>query len=166
MIVAGRGNGSRLCVVLLLVATLAGCESVADLAGAGAGILSGAATANPAVGVGVGVAVRAAANEGMKRVAKARQRNEQEAIAALVADMEVGETRAWAVDQRFVGDHQGEVSVIRLIETPLAACKEIAFSVLDNDGNAEWFTTTACEDGGRWRWAAAEPAVARWINLQ
>jgi hypothetical protein len=158
----------RISAILLVVsvAALSGCQSLADATGAAAGLASGAASGNPAVGIGVGVGVRAAASEGLKRVARARHRHEQDAIAAVVADMRVGETRAWAVDQRVVGDVQGEVSVLRAIRTPLAECKEIVFSVIDNNGGAEWFTTTACDEGGRWRWAAAEPAVERWINLQ
>jgi hypothetical protein len=151
---------------LVAALTLTGCQSVADFTGAAAGLLSGAATANPAVGVAVGIAVRSAAGEGLKRIARARQNDEQEAIAAVIADMSVGETRPWAVDQRLAGDNEGEVTVVRVIRTPLAACKEIVFSVVDGDANVEWFSTTACDDGGRWRWAAAEPAVDRWINLQ
>lgn len=148
-----------------LALTLCGCESLADVSGAIAGFASGAATANPALGVGVGVAVRAATSEGLKRVARTRQENEQDAIAAVVADMSEGETRAWAVDQRLAGDHEGEVSVVRVIQTPLATCKEILFSVVAESGT-QWFSSTVCDEAGRWRWAAAEPAVDRWINLQ
>lgn len=132
-----------------------------------AGLVTGAASANPAVGIAVGVSVRAATAEGVRRVSLARQRNEQDAIAGAIADAQVGERRTWAVDQRVTGDAYGEVHVVRLIETPLAVCKELLFSVISGEGGSPaWFATTACDDGSRWKWAAAEPAVERWGNLQ
>ena len=152
--------------MVLLLCTLCGCASVADVAGAVAGLASGAATGNPAVGIGVGVSVRAAANEGVRYVARRRQQNEQDAVASVVAEMKVGETRPWAVDQRVAGDAHGEVRVVRLIKTPLTVCKEILFSVVGDEAPTVWFSTTACDEGGQWRWAAAEPAVDRWVNLQ
>ena len=152
---------------LVLAACLSGCAAVGDLAGAVAGIASGAATANPAVGVGVGIAVKAAVTEGVNRVSLSRRRNEQDAIAAAIADADVGESRPWAVDQRVAGDAHGEAHVVRLIETPLAQCKEVLFSVApQEDAESAWFSTTVCHEGGRWRWAGAEPAVERWGNLQ
>ena len=155
-------------VVALIVACacLPGCASVGDISGAVAGIVSGAITANPAVGIAVGVSVRAAATEGVRRVSLARQRNEQDAIADAIADADVGESRPWGVDQRVTGDAYGEVHVVRLIETPLTVCKEVLFSVVSAEGAAPvWFATIVCDDGERWKWAAAEPAVERWGNL-
>ena len=115
---------------------LTGCASVADIAGAVAGVASGAITANPAVAIGVGIAVHAGATQAANRVALHRQRNEQDAIAAAIADAAVGETRAWGVDQHVTGDAYGEVRVVRLIETPLALCKEALFSVVEGEGDA------------------------------
>ena len=159
-----RGN---LIALIVACAFLPGCAAVGDITGAVAGIVTGAISANPAVGIAVGVSVRAAATEGVRRVSLARQRNEQDAIADAIADAEVGESRAWAVDQRVIGDAYGEVHVVRLIETPLTVCKEVLFSVVAGAGaSPAWFATTACDDGGRWKWAAAEPAVERWGNLQ
>ena len=153
-------------LLVFACACLPGCAGVGDVTGAVAGVVSGAITANPAVGIGVGIAVRAAATEAENRIVLSRQRNEQEAIAAAIADAGVGEIRPWGVDQRVTGDAYGEVRVIRLIETPLALCKEALFSVEGKGAERAWFSTTACEEGGRWRWAAAEPAVERWGNLQ
>ena len=159
-----RGRAAGL---LVACACLPGCAAVGDVTGAVAGVVSGAITANPAVGIGVGITVRAAATEAVNRIALDRQRHEQDAIASAIADAAVGEVRPWAVDRRVAGDAYGEVRVVRLIETPLALCKEALFSVVAGDGaEPAWFSTTACEAGGRWRWAAAEPAVARWGNLQ
>lgn len=155
--------------VFAVAACLTGCAAVGDLTGAVAGLVSGAITANPAVGIAVGVSVRAATNEAVNHVSRQRQENEQDAIAAAVAEMGVGESRAWAVDQRVTGDAHGEVRVVRVIQTPLALCKEALFSVVESKGenvSPAWYSTTVCEDGGRWKWAAAEPAVERWGNLQ
>lgn len=157
------------CVAAAACASIAGCASVGDITGAVAGLASGAATANPAVGISVGVAVRAGTNEAIRTVSRNRQRNEQDAIAAAAAVLAAGESAAWAVDQRVTGDAHGEVQVLRVIETPLALCKELLFSVAAGDeeaGPPAWFTTTACRQGERWKWAAAEPAVERWFNLQ
>lgn len=158
-----------LAIAALACASLAGCASVGDVTGAVAGLVSGAATANPAVGISVGVAVRAGTNEAMRTLSRNRQRKEQDAIAAVAAALQVGEGAPWAVDQRVAGDAHGEVHVLRVIETPLATCKELLFSVAageEEDAPPAWFTTTACQEGERWKWAAAEPAVDRWFNLQ
>jgi len=139
-----------------------------DITGAAAGLLTGAATANPAIGISVGIAVRSGTNELLDRVTRVRKANEHEAIAA-AAELDVGESRVWAVDQKVVGDAQGEVRVLRVIDTPLALCKELLFSVAEEKTGTlrrEWFTTTACQRGGEWKWATAEPAVERWLNLQ
>ena len=126
-----------------------------------------AATANPIVGISVGIGVKAAADQGLQYVAKRRQRDEHDAIVAMVHDMKPGERGHW-VRSHLVGSgvDRGEVRVVRVIETPLATCKELLFSIADDDDNASWFTTSACQQGDKWKWAAAEPAVERWGNLQ
>lgn len=159
----------RVMCVAALACSLSGCASVGDVTGAFAGLVSGAVTANPAVGISVGIAVRAGTNEAVRSVSRKRQRNEQDAIAAVAAGLDVGEAAPWAVDQRLAGDAYGEVRVLRVIETPLTRCKELLFSVVEGEEEKvtrSWFTTTACEGDHAWRWAAAEPAVERWTNLQ
>lgn len=156
-----------LSAILAAAASLAGCASVGDVSGALAGIVSGAITANPAVGISVGIAVRAGANEAVRTVSRNRRRNEQDAIASAAADLAPGDSAEWGVDQKITGDAYGEVHVLRVIETPIALCKELLFSVAEGEAEAPaWFTTTACRAGERWKWAAAEPAVERWVNLQ
>lgn len=61
--------------------------------------------------------------------------------------------------------------MVRAFTTPLAACKEAVFSVDDSDaqhaGEAQThYVTTVCRGAQGWKWALAEPAVARWGNLQ
>ena len=158
-----------MCAAAAMSSALAGCAAVGDVTGALAGLASGAATANPAVGISVGIAVRAGMNEAMRTVSRRRQENEQDAIAAVAAGLQAGESAAWAVDQRIAGDAYGEVRVLRVIETPIALCKELLFSVVTVEEEREssaWFTTSACQEGDTWKWAAAEPAVERWVNLQ
>jgi hypothetical protein len=61
------------------------------------------------------------------------------------------------------------VQVTELIKNPLADCKGLLFSVASGKGpsaTSAWYATTACRQGKQWKWAAAEPAVARWGNLQ
>ena len=159
----------RVCAAAAASVLLAGCSSVGGFAGAAAALATGAATSNPIVGISVGIGVKAAADQGLQYVAKRRQRDAHDAIVAMVHDMKPGERGHW-VRSHLVGSgvDRGEVRVVRVIETPLATCKELLFSV-ERDGDkprVDWFTTTACRNGDVWRWAAAEPAVERWGNLQ
>lgn len=153
---------------VVLAACVSGCAAVGDITGAVAGLASGAATGNPAVGISVGIAVRAGASELVDRVTRRRKEYEHDAIAGVAADMEVGEVRPWAVDQQWLGDTHGEVQVLRSIPNALTLCKELLFWTAEagKNGKPAWFSTTACRHDGGWKWAAAEPAVERWINLQ
>ena len=154
---------------IALAALLTGCAAVSDITGAVAGFAAGALTANPAIGIGVGVVVRAGSAEALGHIARVRRDAEHQAIVAAIADAPAGERRTWSVDRKVGGDARGEARVVRLIETPIALCKEVAFTVSrgeDAVAFGDWFTTVACFDGQNWRWAIAEPAIERWINLQ
>lgn len=153
----------------LMAATvlMSGCGSIGGFTGAAAGIMTGAATGNPAIGIGVGVAVRSATDAGVAKVFRDMQRTEQERIAMTAGAMAVGERQAWSVHRRFsYNDADGEVVVIRDIDNALSPCKEIAVSVnggIEDAPTTEWFTTQVCRhSNGAWLWAAAEPAVERW----
>jgi hypothetical protein len=37
---------------------------------------------------------------------------------------------------------------------------------VSNSAHEEWYAARVCQQGVRWKWADAEPAVARWGNLQ
>ncbi|CAJ6207374.1 lipoprotein [Burkholderia pseudomallei] len=145
---------------------LSGCGSVGAASGALAGAATGLVTANPAVGVGVGIAVQAATDEAVNRTMKQLHKNQQGAIAQAAGGLAVGETRAWQVKNRVpLENGEGEVRVTRAFQTPLALCKEFAFSVKDGS-RADWYLASACQDAHGWQWASAEPAVERWGNLQ
>jgi hypothetical protein len=157
----------RPAVVALLL--LGGCQTAADLTGLATGGAAGGATASPAVGFIVGVATRAAVLRGLNAVERRRHRTEQDAIAEAAGDLPDGGSAPWQARHDIpIGDTDGEVRVVRSIDTPLAACKEIAFSVADDPPPAPlaWFGTTICRQADGWRWALAEPAVARWGFLQ
>lgn len=156
--------------LLLLALPLAGCGgAVADLTGAAAGLAAGTAFTNPAVGFGVGVATRAATTAGINWAMRTRQRGEQDAVAEVIGSLAPGEVRAWRIEHSIpIGDQGGEVRLVREMDTALARCREALFSVAENDAPGaarEWFLTTACRQGERWRWAAAEPATGRWGSL-
>lgn len=154
----------------LAASLLAGCSAIGGFTGAAASIATSIATANPVVGLSVGIGVKAATDEAVKTVSRRRSETEQDAIAAAVSEMQPGESRAWQARHiAHTGSEHGEVRVVRVIETPLAVCKEVLFSVAQGrkqDAPRAWFATTACRQGNKWKWAAAEPAVDRWGSLQ
>lgn len=150
---------------------LAGCNSsLGTLVGAGAGTAAAAGSGNPAVGVAIGVAARAVADYGVRYVSRRWHTTEQDALAAVVGGIEVGEVRPWEVRHVLpIGNERGEVRVLRAIETLLASCREVLFSVARGrapDAPRRWFVTSACRQAEGWKWAAAEPATERWGSLQ
>jgi|GEM_PF-174814 len=157
-----------LCVAASLLSS--GCGSIGAASGAAAGVASGIVTSNPAVALGVGVAVQAATDEVVARYMRNMHQDQQDLIAALAGAMPVGETRPWSVKHTLpIENGHGEVRVTRAFSSALALCKEFVFSVQDGDGpNAPemWFTASACHQDKGWKWASAEPAVARWGTLQ
>jgi hypothetical protein len=170
-----RGGGfsrSSVSTVLLLMTAVAlsGCNSIGGFAGAAAGVASGAVTSNPAVGYAIGIGVQAATDAATKYVFRNWQKAEQDEIAAVVGNLEVGQSRRWAIVHPIsYGNEQGEVRVTRLIDTPLALCKEVMLSVDTGEGaqlKRAWYTASACRSDDVWKWAVAEPAVERWGSLQ
>jgi hypothetical protein len=159
---------AALCVGASLLAS--GCSSIGAASGAAAGVASGIVTSNPAVALGVGIAVQAATDEAVARYMRGMHKDQQDLMSALVGTMPVGETKPWSVKHTLpIENGHGQVRVTRAVSSALALCKEFVFSVQDGDGpNAPemWFTASACQQDQGWKWATAEPAVARWGNLQ
>jgi hypothetical protein len=147
-----------------------GCQSIGAASGAAAGVATGAVTTNPAIGIGVGIAVQAATDEAVKRTTRRLHQDQQDAIATIVGELPVDESRTWRVKHWLpVENGRGQVRVTRAFATPLALCKDFLFSVAHGDGSnahEDWYAASACRQGQRWKWANAEPAVARWGNLQ
>lgn len=165
---------TRAAAIALLASALAGCSTFGTITGAVAGIATGTATTNPAVAIGVAIGVKAAADQVGRSVGRRMKQAEQDAIASVASELREGDSRPWAVKQRLPWGHaRGEVRVTRVIDTPLARCKEVLFSVDKGDGERDdgkasraWFAASVCQQADRWKWAAAEPAVERWGNLQ
>ena len=158
----------RFVLVLLAVVGLAGCKAAGEITGLVAGGVAGGASVNPAVGYAVGVGTAVAADYAFRYVARVRQNGEQDAIAASAGPLTEGQTASWYIRHDIpVGNEGGWVQVVREIDTPLARCREVLFSIHDDPPAPEaWFTTTICRNGPRWKWAQAEPAVERWGFLQ
>jgi hypothetical protein len=166
---AGDGAVGRAAVKFWLLTSLvllAGCTSTARIAAVVTGGVAGASTGNPAVGFLVGVATDAGANYVVRYYGQTRQGAEQDAIAQTAGDLPVGTEADWKIEHTIpIGNEHGRLRVVRSIDSPLAACKELAFSVEDGKERS-WFTTDICKQDRQWKWAAAEPAVARWGFLQ
>jgi hypothetical protein len=153
-------------LLLLVALLLGGCSSVSQISAVVTGGITGAATGSPAVGFAVGVATDAAANYVVRTVSRVRQGAEQDAIAQVAGELPVGAEANWKIEHTIpIGNEHGQLRVIRAIDSPLAACREIAFSV-DDGKQRSWFTTDICKQDSAWKWASAEPAVPRWGYLQ
>lgn len=151
-----------------MIASLAGCSTAAQISGLAAGGTAGAATANPAVGYAVGIGTAVAFDELFKWFGRSRAHAEQLAIARVAANLPEGGEAAWRIRHTIpFGNEDGHVHVVRAIDTPLATCRELVFSVETRPPNApEWYSASICRDTDGWDWAAAEPAVPRWGFLQ
>jgi hypothetical protein len=155
---------------LLAVLLLAGCKATPEIAGVVAGGVAGAASANPAVGFAVGVATDAAATAGLNYIGRSRQGAEQDAIAHVAGELEIGAQADWKIEHTIpIGNEHGRLRITRTIDSPLATCKEVVFSVENGtqpSARRDWYITDICKTAGDWKWAAAEPAVQRWGVLQ
>jgi len=85
--------------------------------------------------------------------------------------MRIGESQTWDIHHTIpFTDEHGELRVVGVIDNALAACKEVMISVAGGSKKPptqQWLVTQTCrQSDGQWRWASAEPAVARWGTLQ
>lgn len=161
---------------LLLSLGLSGCGSVltegtaAGAGVAGAGIAS-AVTNNGAVTAAIGLGTQAAAATGLAFVERRVHAREQQQIATAAGPLSIGQISQWSVSHSIPieDDQHGEVTVSRDISAAPLECKEIVFSIdteKHHEPSRQFFVTDICRDGSNWRWASAEPAVARWGTLQ
>ena len=165
----GRHTGAALALPLLLL-SLEGCTDLGSIAGAATGAASGSGSANPALGYAVGIGTKAAVDALVHYIARSRRRAEQDQIVASVGTLAVGQSTPWRIRHAIpIGDAHGDVTVVRDIPNALSPCKEVIFTVLAGDRPNSphgYYATTACQHGGRWKWALAEPATPRWGVLQ
>lgn len=167
---------ARLCLAAALLPWLAGCESLltegtSTAAGVGGAAISSAVTSNGSITAAIGLGVQSVAASGLGYVERRVHHREQAQIAAAAGPLPVDGIADWHVDHTIpiAPDEHGEVTVSQVLGKAPTLCKEIVFSV-DHPAKAEvkrdFYVTTICQDGARWRWAEAEPATARWGGLQ
>jgi hypothetical protein len=164
-------NGLGAAPALLAASVLlAGCNATVQVAAVVGGGAAGGLTGNPAVGFMVGVAIDAGANYVVRYYGRSRQGAEQDAIAEVAGVLPVGTEASWKIEHTIpIGNEHGQLRVVRAIDSPLAECKEIAFSVDEGKGEKlrrDWYVSNVCKQAERWKWASAEPAVERWGYLQ
>jgi surface antigen len=160
--------------LLLTLLLLPGCSSLLTQS-AGAGVaaagVSNALTTNSAVTAGIGLGAQAGITALQKYLSRRLHQGEQDNIAAAVAKLRPGQEAAWKIAYRIpIANEHGDVTVTRIIKTPLTICKEVAFTVIDGNAPSSprgLYITSACaQPDGTWKWAQAEPATARWGFLQ
>jgi len=168
----------RLGLALALPGLLAACSgselaetSAGPVAGAATAVGLGAVTANPFIAYAAGVGTQAGVTALQKYFSRKLHQGEQDDIAAAVGQMQLGQEAAWQIRYDLpIGDAHGDVSVTRVIASPLTTCKEAAFSVITSKNpevQRPVYITTACQHSdGAWKWAEAEPATERWGALQ
>ena len=150
-----------------LLLLLGGCSAVPQITGVVIGAATGGATANPAIGFGVGVAVAAGSDYALKRVLRNWHGAEQDAIAEAAGALPIGGEGVWRIRHTVpLGNEHGDLRVVRSIDNPLAACRQVVFSVVEKDEPPAWFSADVCRQDTGWKWASAEPAVERWGFLQ
>jgi hypothetical protein len=149
-------------------ALLSGCKDISTIAGIAGGSAAAAATGSPAIGVAVGIGVSAGGNFLVRYIARVRAGEEQDVIAETAGPLPPGGEGAWATRRLIpIGNEHGYLWVIDTINTPIAICKEVVFSVIEGkDEPQSWYTVDICRDPKGWKWATAEPAVERWGTLQ
>ena len=157
---------TRAAACLTALLALQACNALPDIGGVVAGAGTGSLSANPAVGIAVGIAVRSGLRAVADYVDRKRATGEQDAIADAAGAAPIGQGRPWEIRHTIpIGNEHGDLEAVREFATPLATCREIVFTVAD-DAGPDILTTTLCRHPNGWRWAAAEPAVARWGFLQ
>ena len=153
-----------------------GCSSLlsegsATAAGVAGTAVAASVTKNAAVAAGIGLGVLAGAQSGVRAIERNYHGHQQDLIAQVAGELPVGQVAPWrsAHAIELEPDEAGRVTVSRVISATDLACKEIVFSVdrvEDKQPLSAFYVATICKDSAKWRWATAEPATARWGNLQ
>lgn len=167
---AVSGALTRALLLLAVAGGLSGCNDLATVAAIASGSATSAATGNPALGVAVGLGVSAGGQFLVRYIARVRAGTEQDVIGETAGRLPIGGEASWAVHHTIpLGNEHGELAVVDAFATPIAVCKEVIFSVVDGrsaKAPPNQFSVDVCRDPSGWKWATAEPAVARWGFLQ
>jgi len=157
---------------LCLLLALAGCGNATDntagpLGGAAVGLGVAGITADPFVAYAAGVGAQAAITDLQKYLSRKLHQGEQDNIALAVSRLGPGQEAPWKISYTIPIDAEhGDVTVLEVIHSPLTTCKQVAFSVVTAHARAVYITSACRESDGSWKWAEAEPAIARWGFLQ
>jgi hypothetical protein len=168
---------TKIASALAVAASVAGgCASVAntassEIAGVGGAAVASAITSNGAVATGIGLGVQAATRAGLQYAQRRVHASIQNEIAHAAGALDVGAVGQWYIDPAGALERKqgGRVTVSRVISATELQCKEAVFSVdtVEKDvPKSAFYVAIVCRDGGRWKWASAEPATARWDGLQ
>lgn len=146
---------------------LAGCQEISTIAGIATGSATGAATGNPGLGLAVGVAVGTATEFVSRYYSRVQDGSEQDVIAETAGRVPVGGEASWRI-RHFVpfGNEQGTLRVLDEMNTAIAVCKEVVFSVTDGKSPPRYYTVDVCRDPEGWKWATAESAISRWTVIK
>jgi surface antigen len=165
----------RLAAGAMLLA-LAGCgqsavNAAGPVGGAAVGLGVAGVTANPFIAYAAGVGAQAAIESLQTYLSRRLHKGEQDNIANAVATLAPGQTAPWRIHYALgIDSEHGDVTVLKDIKNPLAACKNVAFTVIAGNqpqaGRGLYITSVCRESDGAWHWAEAEPAISRWGFLQ
>lgn len=157
----------RVAAALGAVLLVSGCKDISEVAGIASGSATGAATGNPAIGFAVGVAVGTVSTFVSDYYSRVLAGSEQDVIAEAAGSVSVGGEAPWRI-RHFIplGNEHGNLWVVDEINTPIAVCREVVFSVVDGKGPPPMYSVDVCRDPKGWKWATADPAVSRWSVMQ
>ena len=166
----------RRAACLALLGWLSACNETAQnsagpVGGAAVGLGVAGITADPFVAYAAGVGAQAAIDALQKYLSRTLHKGEQDNIASIVAALQPGQSATWKIGYIIpIDSEHGDVTVVRIIQNPLTTCKVVAFTVIAgykaNAGRGIYITSACAQSDGAWKWAEAEPAVARWGFLQ
>jgi hypothetical protein len=163
---------SPVIALMLALPGLSGCGSLlvqgaSDAAGVTSSGVASSVTKSAAVAAAVGLGTQSIALEGAHYLERRVHNAEQDAIASAAAPLVPGAVAPWSIKHSLPleDDEKGQLVVSRMIGSGALLCKEIVFSV-DTRKRRDFYVATVCRAGDSWKWASAEPAVARWGGLQ
>jgi surface antigen len=142
-------------------------NSAGPIGGAAVGLGVAGITADPFVAYAAGVGAQAAITALQKYLSRKVHQGEQNDIAATAGALQPGQSAPWQIRYEIPIDREhGDLTVIKTIDSSLATCKQVAFTVIAAHATAIYITSVCRDSDGAWQWAQSEPAVARWGFLQ
>lgn len=154
----------------LALLSLSGCAAagpaITGLATAGVAGTVGSATGSALAGVVAGIGVSYGVDQGVKYAERRVEDNVQDSIASTAGPLPVGGSAHWQSQAELpLSGKSGTLEIARAFGTAIP-CKDVVFTVADEEPHDVYTTTICRNDEGEWRWALAEPATRRWGYLQ